>query len=128
MELLLGHNSYAKCYIKTENASGGALNAQNQKSGHLDKDSVWTLMCVGLPPTADYKNSELRLPSGGYTGSGSEPNRTSTLSDARPPLQPPGLRPTPDSADAARGPDFRADACSAPFYQISSPSLCVICI
>ena len=59
------NNSYVKCYIKTEvmECNGNTLrrgqNAQNHKYRHLDKDSIWTPICVGPPPLVGYKKSEL---------------------------------------------------------------------
>ena len=51
MESLSAMNSYVKSYVKTEvlmgyngNARKRGLECPNHKCGHLDKDSVWTLV------------------------------------------------------------------------------------
>lgn len=56
----VSHDRHVKCYVKTEVMGivgiplGGVQNAQNHKSGHLDEDSIWTLICGGSQPLVGY--------------------------------------------------------------------------
>lgn len=46
--------------LRQWDVTGGAWNAQNHKSRHLDQNSIWTLLWVGPPPLVGYKNSAVR--------------------------------------------------------------------
>lgn len=82
----VSYDMYVTCCVKTE-VTGvmemplvGGSDYPKPQCGHLDKDSMWTLMWVGLLPTVGHRNSELRSSDTWawlYQGSPPEPCRTS---------------------------------------------------
>ena len=55
MTVMSSARSRLRC---SRNTLKSGQNAQNHKSGHLDKDPIRTLMWVGPRPLVDHKNSE----------------------------------------------------------------------
>lgn len=111
----------------------GPQNAQNHKSGHLDRDSIWTLIWMGPPPLGGYKNSELGSFHDGawlYHRSHWEPCQIST-----PPVTyhhcsclawHPHLALHPQTSLVTK--IALRDPCSSSFYHISALCVCNLCV
>ena len=108
----------------------GPQNAQNHKSGHLDKESVWTLIYSHpwwsiRTQSSEHPASSLVVP---WVTLAALLDFYSTRHML--PLQLPGERPTPTCipADTTSDQDFVLDAWLACFCHVSSFPLCVTCM
>lgn len=110
-----------------------AQNVPNQKSGHLDKNSIWTsnmsgtTTCGGLKelrPSTTHARGWL------YHRVSLRPQLDFHSTECLLPLWLPGLRPTPayPTEDATSDWNFVPDTHSALCCSVSSLSLCVTCV